>query len=62
MLVGLLKTFTHPVYQEKILSQILSYLILTRNDLIRALKYIPKLFTFRYSTCVYSMQVTEIMS
>ncbi|KAE9544722.1 hypothetical protein AGLY_000264 [Aphis glycines] len=55
MLVDLLKTFPHPVHQEKLLSQIVSYLILTKNDLIRALEYIPMLLNIKNVTCVYSL-------
>ncbi|XP_026813262.1 uncharacterized protein LOC113553894 [Rhopalosiphum maidis] len=55
MLVDLLKTFTHPVHQEKLLSQIISYLILTKNDLISALKYIPTLLNIKNVTCIYSL-------
>jgi len=59
MLVELLKRFPHPVRQEKILSHIVSYLILTQNDLMRALKYIPILLSIKNETCVYSLQVNE---
>ncbi|XP_025203134.1 uncharacterized protein LOC112600180 [Melanaphis sacchari] len=55
MLVDLLKTFPHPVHQEKLLSQIVSYLILTKNDLIQALKYIPMLLNIKNVTCIYSL-------
>lgn len=57
MLVDMLKTFTHPVHQEKLISQIVSYLILTKNDLVQALQYIPKLLSIKNVTCVYSLQV-----
>lgn len=59
MLVDLLKTFPHPVHQEKLLSQIVSYLILTKNDLIRALEYIPMLLNIKNVTCVYSLLVNK---
>jgi hypothetical protein len=58
MMVDMLKTFTHPVHREKILSQVVSYLIVTKNNLIQALKYIPILLSFKNVTCVYSLQVT----
>lgn len=57
MMVDMLKTFTHPVHREKILSQVVSYLIVTKNDLIQALKYVPILLSFKHVTCVYSLQV-----
>ncbi|XP_060877932.1 uncharacterized protein LOC132950465 [Metopolophium dirhodum] len=56
MMVDLLKSFPHPVHQEKILSQIISYLLLTENDIIRALKYIPMLFSIKNVTSIYSIQ------
>lgn len=57
MVADMLKTFTHPVHREKLISQIISYLIFTKNDLIRALKYIPMLLSIKNVTCVYSLQV-----
>jgi len=59
MMADLLKSFPHPVHQEKLLSQIISYLLLTKNDLIRALKYIPMLFGIKNVTSIYSIQVNE---
>lgn len=61
MLVGMLETFTHPVRQEKILSQIVSYLIITKKDFIQALKYVPKLLSIKNITCVYSLQVNNLI-
>jgi len=58
-MVDLLKTFPHPVHQEKLLSQIISYLLLTKNDLIRALKYIPMLLCIKNVTSIYSLQVNK---
>lgn len=57
MLVDMLKTFSHPVHREKIISQIISYLIITKNDLIQALKYVPMLLSITNLTCIYSLQV-----
>lgn len=59
MMVDLLKTFPHPVHQEKLLSQTISYLLLTKNDLLRALKYIPMLLSIKNVTCIYSIQVHD---
>lgn len=61
ILVGMLKTFPHPIHQEKILSQIISYLLVTEDDLIGALKYIPMLLSLKNITCIYSLQVSKIM-
>lgn len=61
MLVDMLKTFPHPVYQEKILSQIISYLMY-KNNLIQALKYVPKLLSFKSIACVNSLQVNTNLS
>uniref|UniRef100_A0A2S2PXU8 Uncharacterized protein n=1 Tax=Sipha flava TaxID=143950 RepID=A0A2S2PXU8_9HEMI len=60
MMVDMLKTFTHPVHREKILSQVVSYLIVTKNNLIQALKYIPILLSFKNVTCVYSLQTHRL--
>lgn len=60
MLVELLKRFPHPVHQEKILSQIISYLLITKDDLIKALKYIPMLLSLKHITCVLSLQVSGV--
>lgn len=60
MLVGMLKTFPHAVHQEKILSQIVSYLIMTKKDLIQALKYVPSLLNIKSVTCLYSLQVNNL--
>lgn len=59
MMVDLLKSFPHPVHQEKLLSQIISYLLLTKNDLKQALKYIPMLLSIKNVTCIYSIQVKK---
>lgn len=57
MMIDLLKSFSHPVHQEKILSQVVSYLMITKNDLIQALKYVPMLLSIKNVTCIYSLQV-----
>lgn len=59
MLVDMLKSFPHPVHQEKIISQIVSYLMLTKYDVMRALKYIPMLLSSTNVICAYSLQVNE---
>jgi len=59
MLVEMLKNFSHPVHREKLISQIVSYLIVTNNDVIRALKYIKMLLNIKNVTCVYSLLVNE---
>ncbi|VVC25425.1 Tetratricopeptide-like helical domain [Cinara cedri] len=60
MLVDLLKVFPHPVHREKILSLIVSYLILTKDDIIQALKYIPALLNIKNPTCVYSLMTHSV--
>jgi len=57
LLVDMLKSFPHPVQQEKILSQIVSYLMLTKNDLIQALRYVPILLSLKHVSCMYNLQV-----
>lgn len=57
MLVDMLKKFPHPIQREKILSQIVSYFIVTKKDIISALKYIPTLLNIKDSTSIFSMQV-----
>lgn len=59
MLVEMLKTFHHPVHREKIISQIISYLIMIKKDLIQALKYVPMLLSLKHVTCIYSLQVSN---
>jgi len=59
MLVEMLKNFSHPVHQEKLISQIVSYLIVTNNKIIQALKYIKMLLNIKNVTCVYSLLVNE---
>lgn len=59
MLVDMVKKFPHPVHREKILSQIVSYLILTKRDIIQALKYIPSLLNIKDLTSIYSLQVNH---
>lgn len=57
MMIDLLKSFSHPVHREKILSQVVSYLMITKNNLIQALKYVPTLLSIKNVTCIYSLQV-----
>jgi len=58
LLVDMLKSFLYPVHQEKILSLIVSYLLLTKNDLIQTLKYVPKLLSLKNVTCIYNLLVS----
>lgn len=60
LLVDMLKSFSHYIHQEKILSQLVSYLMITKNDLFQALKYVPKLLNLKNVTCIRNLQVILI--
>lgn len=57
ILVDMLKKFPHPVHQQKILSQIVSYKIITKRDIIGTLKYVKMLLNIKNIDCVNNLLV-----
>lgn len=59
ILVDMLKKFPHPVHQQKILSQIVSFKVITQRDIIGALKYIKMLLSIKNVASVNNLQVIK---
>ncbi|XP_050435571.1 uncharacterized protein LOC126842576 [Adelges cooleyi] len=56
MMSKFLDIFSHPIQQEKLLSQIISYLIITKDDIVKSLPYISMLFIYKDAMCLQSLK------
>lgn len=59
ILVDMLEKFPHPVHQGKILSQLISYKVITKRNIIGALEYIQKLLNIKNISCMNNLKVNK---